>query len=34
MATYRQLKGYSIKSVTSDPANTKFGQIWYNIVAN
>jgi len=30
MSTYRALKGYSIKSVTSDPANTKEGQIWYN----
>ena len=30
MTTYRALKGYSIKSVTSDPANTKEGQIWYN----
>ena len=30
MATYRQLKGYNVKSVTSDPANIKEGQIWYN----
>lgn len=30
MSTYRQVKGYSVKSVTSDPANTKEGQIWYN----
>ena len=30
MTTYRALKGYNIKSVTSDPANTKEGQIWYN----
>ena len=33
MATYRQLKGYSVKTVTSDPSNTQFGQIWYNSVA-
>ena len=30
MATYREVKGYSIKSVSSDPANIKEGQIWYN----
>ena len=30
MATYRQLKGYSIKSVASDPSNIKEGQLWYN----
>ena len=30
MTTYRALKGYSVKSVTSDPANPKEGQIWYN----
>ena len=30
MTTYRALKGYSIKSITSDPANPKEGQIWYN----
>ena len=26
----RQLKGYSVKSVASDPSNTQRGQIWYN----
>ena len=30
MTTYRQVKGYSIKSVSSDPSNPKEGQIWYN----
>ena len=30
MATYRQVKGYSIKSVSSNPDNIKEGQIWYN----
>ena len=30
MSTYRALKGYSIKKVTSDPSNAKEGQIWYN----
>ena len=33
MATYRQVKGYSVKSVTSDPSNTAFGQVWYNSIA-
>ena len=30
MSTYRTLKGYSVKSVASDPSNTQRGQIWYN----
>ena len=30
MATYREVKGYSVKSVSSDPSNVKEGQIWYN----
>jgi hypothetical protein len=30
MSTYRTLKGYSVKSLTSDPANPNEGQIWYN----
>ncbi len=30
MTTYRQVKGYSIRSVTSDPDNAKVGQVWYN----
>ena len=30
MSTYRTLKGYSIKKVTSDPDNPKEGQVWYN----
>jgi hypothetical protein len=34
MSTYRALKGYSVKSITSDPANTKEGQIWYNDTSN
>ena len=34
MTTYRTLKGYNIKSVTSDPANLKEGQIWYNDTLN
>ena len=33
MTTYRQVKGYSIKSVSSDPSNVKEGQIWYNSAA-
>ena len=30
MATYRQAKGYSVKTVTSNPDNDILGQIWYN----
>ena len=30
MTTYRQGQGYRIRSVTSDPDNSKTGQIWYN----
>ena len=32
MSTYRTLKGYSIKKVTSDPTNPKEGQVWYNSI--
>jgi len=34
MSIYRTLKGYNIKSVTSDLANPKEGQIWYNDTTN
>ena len=30
MTTYREGQGYRIKSVTSDPDNSKVGQVWYN----
>ena len=30
MSTYRALKGYSIKKLSSNPTNPKEGQIWYN----
>lgn len=30
MSTYRQVKGYNIKKVTTNPTNLKEGQIWYN----
>ena len=30
MTTYRALKGYNVKSIASDPANVKEGQVWYN----
>lgn len=33
MSIYRTVKGYSVKSVSSDPANVKEGQIWYNSTA-
>ena len=34
MTTYRQAKGYRIKSVASDPDNPKEGQVWYNSTDN
>ena len=34
MTTYRQLKGYNVKRVDSDPANPQIGQVWYNDTAN
>ena len=34
MSTYRQFKGYSVKSVSSDPANPQIGQVWYNDTTN
>lgn len=33
MSTYQALKGINVKSLASDPANTKYGQIWYNNTA-
>ena len=33
MSTYREVKGYSIKKVDTDPANPKVGQIWYNNIS-
>ena len=33
MSTYRQVKGYNIKKVSSDPSNVKEGQVWYNSVS-
>ena len=34
MTTYRQLKGYNVKRVDSDPANAQVGQVWYNDTLN
>jgi hypothetical protein len=34
MSTYLELKGGNVKRVDSDPANPKFGQVWYNDTAN
>ena len=34
MTTYRGTQGLRVKKVTSDPANVKEGQIWYNSTAN
>ena len=33
MSTYREVKGYNIKKVDTDPANPKEGQIWYNNIS-
>ena len=33
MSTYRQVKGYNIKKVSSDHSNVKEGQVWYNSVS-
>ena len=30
MTKYKTSQGFRIKSVSSDPANVKEGQIWYN----
>jgi hypothetical protein len=32
MSTYREVKGYSIKKVDTDPDNAKVGQVWYNSI--
>ena len=35
MATYREIHGKPIKSLSTDPsAETDAGQIWYNTVSN
>ena len=34
MTTYRQLKGYNVKRVDSDPTNPQIGQVWYNDTIN
>ena len=33
MTTYRQIQGYRIKKVSSDPSNPIIGQVWYNSIA-
>jgi len=30
MATYRQIKGYRIQVLASDPGSPLEGQVWYN----
>ena len=30
MTTYRNVQGYRVRKVSSDPDNPKIGQIWYN----
>tara|TARA_R100001086_G_C11715471_1_gene225381 strand:- start:407 stop:559 length:153 start_codon:yes stop_codon:yes gene_type:complete len=34
MATYREIKGWKIQSVASDPSNLLAGQTWYNNATN
>jgi len=30
MATYRQIKGYKVQNLASDPGSPLEGQVWYN----
>ena len=30
MATYKEIKGFKIKSLATDPANPLEGEMWYN----
>ena len=30
MGTYKEIQGYKIDAVSSDPSTTQKGQIWYN----
>ena len=30
MATYKEISGFNIKSLASDPANPLEGEMWYN----
>ena len=30
MSTYKEIQGYKIDAVSSDPSTTQKGQIWYN----
>jgi len=30
MATYKEIKGFTVKSLATDPANPLEGQMWYN----
>ena len=34
MATYKGIQGYNIDVVSSDPANPKTGQVWYNTTSD
>ena len=34
MATYKEIKGWKVQSVASDPSNLIAGQVWYNTTTN
>ena len=34
MATYREIKGWKVQCVASDPSNLLAGQTWYNSTTN
>jgi len=34
MATYREIKGWKVQVVASDPSNLLAGQTWYNSTTN
>ena len=34
MATYREIKGYKVQSLASDPSSPLEGQVWYNTTTN
>jgi len=34
MATFREIKGWKVQFLASDPSNLLAGQIWYNSATN
>ena len=33
MATYKEIQGFNIEIVSTDPANPSIGEVWYNSTA-